>query len=357
MTPPAAASAAGLCTLVHSTNGATRWEFSSPNSQPGSSSIGRGLFAVRNLAVGDVILREEWLRGRPLQSSIGRACEQCLRILGDAACNCEKGCGARYCGIACRTAAWRGHHKLLCTSVPVDGQSQVHPLVVFRKHAKLAPSAIEQKEEEVQLAAEMLAMCVLEPTEGEKPAAIPGRASAVPPPFDALQSCCVVSKARASGESAVSARAKWVGDSYRLLLASALGRHPNFAKRCPPNVYSHALGLIDVNGASTMAVGRPADNKRRKETADGVGIFPLFSFANHCCNPNTINAKLPADGSALLESTLVLRAAKALQAGEEICFDYLDLEYVDKQKKKSAGERRSLLKVNFGFECACVACR
>ena len=117
-------------------------------------------------------------------------------------------------------------------------------------------------------------------------------------------------------------------DSYRLLAASALGQHPSFAKRCPTQVYSRVLGMIDRNGASTSAVAASYLHAAKagialppRAMAEGLGIYPIFSLANHSCAPNAINAKGPPDGDDALDNCLVLRAARTIAEGEEVTFD------------------------------------
>ena len=225
------------------------------------------------------------------------------------------------------------------------------------------------------LAARMLAMCVLLRCGGgggsASPATDAGQSletgameaadtSRVPPPFDGLSSYCVVSAVRKDAK-AFAARSAWVRDSYRLLAASALGRHPSFARQCPAQVYSHVLGLIDSNGASTSAVGAAHLHAAMAgvaplpgATAEGLGVYPRFSLANHSCAPNAVNAKGPADGADALDNCLVLRALRPIAAGEEVQFDYLD--FAAGKDWPATAVRRARLREHFGFDCACEAC-
>lgn len=258
------ASAAGLI-LIELPDGGTRWEFGTAGVanvatttqvlRPQQTACGVGLHAPRSFAVGHLLLAERWLVGIPLAGS-KNACEQCLRVCAWSPVNtdCSMGCGARYCSETCRADAWRQHHCLLCTAqssdIAASGgaplQVKAHPLAVFIKHARMAPSVLQQKPEEILLAARMMAMIALH--DAAAPAATTGAfapernasRSVVPAPFDQLSSYCVVGAARAavSGHQMVSAagathgpggqdaslfatRSKWLGDSYRLLAASA----------------------------------------------------------------------------------------------------------------------------------------
>eukprot|EP00322_Chrysochromulina_rotalis_P007223 CAMPEP_0115858868 /NCGR_PEP_ID=MMETSP0287-20121206/16319_1 /TAXON_ID=412157 /ORGANISM="Chrysochromulina rotalis, Strain UIO044" /LENGTH=259 /DNA_ID=CAMNT_0003313145 /DNA_START=377 /DNA_END=1157 /DNA_ORIENTATION=+ len=211
----------------------------------------------------------------------------------------------------------------------------------------MAPAVLQQKPEDALLAAKMLAAIVL--SAGAEPSHRDSAAgnwlSTLPPPFHKLQCYCVINATRKDGQPTeeTAARSKWLGDSYRLLMASALGKHPRFTTLCPPNVYSRCFGMIDCNAASTMAISasqlhaalagvpcRHAGTSADAATgarAEGVGLYPFFSFANHSCEPNAVNAKGIEDGDASLDCRLVLRAVRPIATDEEICFDYLDLAH------------------------------
>ena len=233
---------------------------------------GFGLFATRAFAQGEVVLSDRWLIGMPTESG-GSACDHCLRVCswspaGEIRC----ACGARYCSPACQDNAWRQHHQLLCTAKAADS-GIVHPLDVFAKHARLAPSVLQQKPEDVLLALRMLATVVLwapckssssssgggssgggssssgggsggggssgggggggssSDTLGGSTTTAATRPSPVPAPFDRLSSYCVLDAVRQEGRcdgcptDAFRARVQWLGDSFKLISASALGRH------------------------------------------------------------------------------------------------------------------------------------
>ena len=372
---------AGLALNI-AADGTTRWIFASdaaPGVRAGPSRTGTGLWAARSFGEGEVVLVEPWLVGVPLQSS-ANTCEACLRVCAwtPESYDCPS-CSARYCSTGCRAVAWRKHHCLLCVATAANGMTgatkSTHPLEVFAKHARLAPGVLQQKPEDVLLAARMLATIVLHGDgDGKAPDAaaaaagnVRSAAMVVPPPFDRLESYCVI------GAGDPKHRLKWVSESYRLLAASALGKHPAFSARCPPRVYSHCLGLIDRNAASVRSLAASAlhvakavpgaSTKGPGRTAEGIGVYPTLSFVNHSCGPNTVNAKGVRDGDAALDSTLVLRASRLIREGEEVSFDYLDLahERALAGGARAAGvspeERRVRLLEHFGFQCACALCR
>ena len=50
-----------------------------------TDAAGIGLYANRNFATGEVLLADHWIVGLPLQQSMAKACEQCLRVRAAAA--------------------------------------------------------------------------------------------------------------------------------------------------------------------------------------------------------------------------------------------------------------------------------
>ena len=173
-TSSAKASAAGLVLLRGEGSGATQWAFSPLIAPPVAPPVaplqegvravrtrcGLGLVTSRPFAAGEVLLKDRWLVGVPMiTAASSSACEQCLRVCAwspvDSGC---RGCRARYCSASCRDEAWRQHHQLLCPAVTPQSQPPggATPLEVFAKHARLAPTALQQKAEEVLLAAHVL---------------------------------------------------------------------------------------------------------------------------------------------------------------------------------------------------------
>jgi|LauGreDrversion4_1035100.scaffolds.fasta_scaffold75598_2 hypothetical protein len=178
-----------------------------------------------------------------------------------------------------------------------------------------------------------------------------------------------------------------------------LPHQEHFGRRVTLLVYSHCLGLIDRNAAGTSAVPRShydalraastsggrggggggggggegggagggggggmaiAAAEASRARVEGFGVFGTLSFANHCCQPCTVNAKGADDGAALLDNRLVLRATRPIAIGEEVTFDYLDLAHQIAKgalgTAPSKQARRAMLLEHFGFECQCSAC-
>ncbi|XP_012261874.2 histone-lysine N-trimethyltransferase SMYD5 [Athalia rosae] len=79
---------------------------------------------------------------------------------------------------------------------------------------------------------------------------------------------------------------------------------------------------------------------------EGSGLYELQSAANHSCLPNAI-VEFPYSNS-----TLVLKAAKDIQAEEEICQSYLD----ECALERSRYSRQKALSSLYLFVCKCDKC-
>ena len=81
-----------------------------------------------------------------------------------------------------------------------------------------------------------------------------------------------------------------------------------------------------------------------QEHKRGIGIYPLFSLANHDCNPS---AQVEIDHENF---NLVLRARRDVRPGEEVSISYLPLEL------KKFREKQLIFKRSWKFECQCEDC-
>jgi hypothetical protein len=85
----------------------------------------------------------------------------------------------------------------------------------------------------------------------------------------------------------------------------------------------------------------------QNQRVTGWGIFPTLSRANHSCAPNC-----EIQGTAT--GQLVLRAARAINQGESITWDYSSPNGMGNMNRT---ERRRYLKKIFAFTCQCDRCR
>jgi len=87
----------------------------------------------------------------------------------------------------------------------------------------------------------------------------------------------------------------------------------------------------------------PAALARGDAPRASIGLWFRFSFLNHSCEPNAV-AYLVAD-------RMVVRAARAVGAGEELTINYLG-----RGNLRPLAERRAETRDCYGFECGCGRC-
>ncbi|CAD2219347.1 SET domain-containing protein [Angomonas deanei] len=75
----------------------------------------------------------------------------------------------------------------------------------------------------------------------------------------------------------------------------------------------------------------------------GTAVYPLSSYFNHSCAPNT--------GRRLIKGTRTLEffTTRDVEPGESLCFSYIDI-------KRPAKERVEKLKATYSFVCQCTRC-
>uniref|UniRef100_A0A6B2L5J7 SET domain-containing protein n=1 Tax=Arcella intermedia TaxID=1963864 RepID=A0A6B2L5J7_9EUKA len=73
----------------------------------------------------------------------------------------------------------------------------------------------------------------------------------------------------------------------------------------------------------------------------GIGLYPAASVFNHSCRPNV--------GVVFSGRSVMLKALRPLQKGEELCISYIELG-------RNRASRRKDLKEGFNFDCECSLC-
>ncbi|KAL0276412.1 UNVERIFIED_CONTAM: hypothetical protein PYX00_003995 [Menopon gallinae] len=76
----------------------------------------------------------------------------------------------------------------------------------------------------------------------------------------------------------------------------------------------------------------------------GGGIYPTLSLFNHSCDPGVVRY--------FRGSTVVVRAIKTIGKGEIVAENYGPIFTITKRE-----ERRSKLKLQYWFDCQCIACK
>ena len=189
--------------------------------------------------------------------------------------------------------------------------------------------------------------------------------------------CCVAARALASGEFVLAERAVYAaadrgdklfnalafatdvasdGSAARRRLLAELCDSTDRARDVAARLDADALDALRDAGADPDAaawrervlalMGRYLSNAHELAATDAVGVFPLASMINHDCAPN---CELAVDASGVL----YVRGARAVAAGEELSYSYIDAADL----RKTAAARRRVLSRAFHFRCACARCR
>jgi hypothetical protein len=114
----------------------------------------------------------------------------------------------------------------------------------------------------------------------------------------------------------------------------------SLAQLLTPRTLSLTMGMARMNVLGTNSFRGLA----------GMGMFPVQSRTNHSCDPSAeMTVYDDYEGVQTFAGMAVMRATKAIAAGEEITIDYLD------GSPASEGKRADLL-ANYRFNCRCTLC-
>ena len=106
--------------------------------------------------------------------------------------------------------------------------------------------------------------------------------------------------------------------------------------------------IVDLNAyrcaspVSEYAFMDGESQRSEQERHESYGVFPLASLFNHACTPNM--------SKVLLKDWVLLRAAREIEAGEELTQFYCDIRMPVEMRQKE-------LQDLFGFHCGCHRCR
>lgn len=103
--------------------------------------------------------------------------------------------------------------------------------------------------------------------------------------------------------------------------------------------------LVDLNCFGEQYGDAAALSLRRERFCSYLGLWPAFALLNHACQPNASMMVL-CNGS-----TMAVRAAAPLAAGEEVC-----INYIGGLVAAPLTVRQLALKQSFGFDCGCGRC-
>ena len=291
LAPPVAQRTRRLVEL--SSSGALRAEAS-----PGA---GRCLVACRQAAAGDVLLQADCYATVTAETMTMDACSRCMARLPGGGARC-KGCGTHFCAASCLEEAGPEHAAecpALVALKSFDGRlsSDLESVrLTLRVLARRAVQAVAG-EGEVHWSDVDILLSHHEQVERKIPAlsrstSADGKLllSILPPPV-------------AKG---ITAR-----DVASLLLRIKFNSHP----------------IYDSGGTSRI----------------GLGLYPVAALMNHACAFNAVCSFAP--GGAVLN----VRAVRAIEPGEHVCYAYID----PYQPRRT---RRAQLRDAYFFDCACSQC-
>ncbi|KAB8356568.1 hypothetical protein FH972_024150 [Carpinus fangiana] len=271
------------------------------------TSIGRALFATRNISAGTAALTID----KPLITALDTAqvhatCANCFTWTANSSIN-DRGAGQsqasqpvvkactgcqtlRYCSRKCQAESWKRGHKKVC---PLFGR--------LREKGTL-PNAARAVLDMLQI---------------------------LPPGFSAWGAADNPFREMRSHRESILANG---GDRAQQLLVLSTGVHSYSGTAVGLEVVQHLFALVYTNSLTLYT-----------STFDALGIVldPQAAAANHSCDANTA----VVFGGQKLE----FRALRGIGEGEEITISYVD-------GTDPAGRRQRLLKERFYFDCQCVKC-
>ncbi|GAB1863853.1 Histone-lysine N-trimethyltransferase SMYD5 [Camponotus japonicus] len=350
---------------------------------------GKGLFSNRVFKEGDIILEEKPIVCCQFSwNSDYRylACDHCLRPLETAQENAQRltgnpnlflpyseccetnknlmtecpACGTKYCSIECQNEAFQRYHSVLCLQSRMKDES--HSLTQLNETWKQMHYPPETAT--IMLLARMVALV--------------NQANNKQDVLSIFSQFCH----RTTNDTHEIAHnllgEKFVGqiDVLRQMMQTALNTEYT-AHWFTPDGFRSLLALVGTNGQgigtsafsrwvkNVSALDLPKDQRiyidklinriydDMEEVVgsflnnEGSGLYILQSSVNHSCTPNAI-AEFPYSNN-----TLVLKAIRDIQVGEEICTSYLD----ECELERSRYSRQKALSSLYLFVCHCDKCQ
>lgn len=363
---------------------------------------GRGLFALKNFAEGNIVLVEDpvvccqfsW------NSTYGyKACDECMRPLetvqenavrltgrgdivlpyADECCGTDKDsqvacdqCEIQYCSIGCKSTAWETHHKTLCLG---NGEKSKHPLYILNEQWKQMHFPPESNT--VMLIPRILATLHQQQTQQSNPL---GQFLHFQHTFRSTHDNtqivhkflgpAFVNQVNVLRDLLHTAMRSLLRESTALCddLLSEDGFHALLAmigtngQGVGTSAISHWVEMCSgSNDNLTMSESERADldayidhlyEQLEEHTGteflnnEGIGLYAVQSAANHSCAPN---AECQFKDNC---SRLSLVALRDIKQGEEIMISYLgECAQSDRGEK-----RRERLKEHYLFVCTCDRC-
>ncbi|CAE7707888.1 SMYD3 [Symbiodinium sp. CCMP2456] len=132
----------------------------------------------------------------------------------------------------------------------------------------------------------------------------------------------------------------WPSQAYPLCPEQYSPEHAISVRRMSRIVDLNAYRCASPVSEYAFTDGEP--QRSEQERHESYGVFPLASLFNHTCAPNM--------SKVLLKDWVLLRAARDIEAGEELTQFYCDIRMPVEMRQKE-------LQDLFGFLCGCQRCR
>ncbi|XP_011304682.1 SET and MYND domain-containing protein 5 [Fopius arisanus] len=268
-------------------------------------------------------------------------------------------CGIKYCSEGCLLEASQKYHKILCLQSREKNEN--HPLVQLKETWKQMHYPSETAT--IMLLARMIAFV----NQSED------KASAL----SIFNQFChrTVNEDQKIAHNLLGEQFVGQIDVLREMMDNALNKE-NVPYWFTPDGFRSLLALVGTNGQGigtsafsrwaknvsalelpqdsrmqvNMLIGRIYDDMEKVVgpfwNNEGSGLYSLQSSMNHSCLPNAI-VEFPFSNS-----TLVVKALRGIQPGEEICIAYLD----NCELVRTRVSRQEVLRSLYLFSCRCDRC-
>ncbi|KAJ6820363.1 putative histone-lysine N-methyltransferase ATXR4 isoform X1 [Iris pallida] len=275
-----------------------------------TESAGRGVFATRPIAAGELIHTAKPVVAHPSPYSPSKVCYYCLRKLGEEE-ESPAAAHAHFCSDSCR------HHSKVFYEVERKADWSI-----FDDHCRA-------REVKYPFMAKRLACMV-----------ISGAAS--------VDSLDILQPSSLFQETISEAR---MGEQFELLRRTFVKAQieENLTAFLTKEWYISVLARIRINAFRIELVAgsyedllASASASVSADAASGNAVYMLPSFYNHDCDPNAHILWIDNVDARL-------KALRDIEAGEELRICYIDasMDY---------GARQNLLTEGFGFRCSCLRC-
>ena len=263
--------------------------------------VGRQLVACKRAGAGELLLQAECFASVPAEAMATAACSRCMARLPAGGARCQ-GCDTRFCDASCLEDAG-AEHAAECPALAALKSVEAR-LSSDLESVRLLLRVLARRAVQAQAEDRDVHWCDVETLLAH----------------DAQVACATPELARA------------VREDGKLILALL-----------PPPVVK---GITSKDIASLLLRIKFNSHPIYDSTGtfrSGLGLYPAAALINHACAFNAVCSFAP--GGAVLN----LRATRAIEPGEPVCYSYID----PYQPRRT---RREQLRAAYFFDCGCSQC-